>query len=210
MVNGAGTAPTALMRRTRSSLISVQCVILGRASARGNSFCARSTAVSTISMATSPLAWQLTWMPARCTRSIQAFRSSCVSVRLPLYGGVTPGYGVLSAMVRSENDPSTVCSEVAPSRIHSSPKPRLDAARDHRLQHLAAGLVAHAVQQISARPHLLQREQIAAFVMHAGHAIADELLRDVGQPVAVALQPLLLGKGRPLADLAERIPSPGR
>ena len=33
------------MRRTRSSLISVQCVIFGRASARGNSFCARSTAV---------------------------------------------------------------------------------------------------------------------------------------------------------------------
>jgi hypothetical protein len=26
-------------------------------------------------------------------------------------------------MVRSENDPSTVCSEVAPNRIHSSPKP---------------------------------------------------------------------------------------
>ena len=53
-------------------------------------------------------------MPARCTRSIQAFSSACVSVTLPLYGGVTPGYGVLSAIVRSENDPSTVCSEVAP------------------------------------------------------------------------------------------------
>ena len=36
---------------------------------------------------------------------------------------LTPGYGLLSAMVRSENDPSTVCSEVAPKRIHSSPKP---------------------------------------------------------------------------------------
>src|SRR5215472_2410690 len=29
------------------------------------------------------------------------------------------------AMVRSEKDPSTVCSEVAPKRIHSSPKPLL-------------------------------------------------------------------------------------
>ena len=44
-MNIAGTAPSALMRRTRSSLISVQCVILGRASGRGNSFCARSKAV---------------------------------------------------------------------------------------------------------------------------------------------------------------------
>ena len=26
-------------------------------------------------------------------------------------------------MVRSENEPSTVCSEVAPSLIHSSPNP---------------------------------------------------------------------------------------
>ena len=41
-MNSAGTAPIALIRRTRSSLISVQWVIFGRASARGNSFCARS------------------------------------------------------------------------------------------------------------------------------------------------------------------------
>jgi len=39
------------------------------------------------------------------------------------YGGVMPGYGWLSAIVRSENDPSTVCSDVAPKRTHSSPKP---------------------------------------------------------------------------------------
>ena len=30
---------------------------------------------------------------------------------------------MLIAIVRSENDPSTVCSDVAPSLIHSSPKP---------------------------------------------------------------------------------------
>ena len=34
-----------------------------------------------------------------------------------------PGYGMLSAIVRSENEPSTVCSDVAPNLIHSSPKP---------------------------------------------------------------------------------------
>ena len=85
-----------------------------------------------------------------------------------------------------------------------------DAAGDHRLQHLAAGLVAHPVQEVSARPHLLQGEQIAALVMHARQAIADELLGDVGQPIAVALQRLFRGKGRPLADLVERVPSPGR
>ena len=33
------------------------------------------------------------------------------------------GYGVLIAIVRSENEPSTVCSAVAPNLIHSSPKP---------------------------------------------------------------------------------------
>ena len=74
-------------------------------------------------MATSPFAWQLTWMPARWTRSTQALRSSCVSVMLPVYGGWEPGYGVPSAIVRSENDPSIVCSEVAPNLIQSSPKP---------------------------------------------------------------------------------------
>ena len=82
-----------------------------------------------MSIATSPLAWQLIWMPARCTRSTHAFKVSCVSVTLPLYGGVTPGYGVLSAMVRSENEPSTRCSDVDPNLIHSSPNPvRMPAA----------------------------------------------------------------------------------
>ncbi len=101
----------------------VQCVIFGRALARGTSFSARSMAVRYMSIATSPLAWQFTWMPARCTRSTHAFNVSCVSVTLPLYGGVTFGYGIDKAMVRSENDPSTVCSEVAPNLIQSSPKP---------------------------------------------------------------------------------------
>ena len=62
-----------------------------------------------------------------------------------------------------------------------------DAAGDHRLQHFAVGLVAHPVQQVSARPHLLQREQIATLMVDAGQAIADELLGNVRQPVAIAL-----------------------
>ena len=74
----------------------------------------------------------------------------------------------------------------------------------------SAGLVAHAMQQIAARAHLLQGEQIAALVMHAGEAVADELLGDEGQPVAVALQGLVRGKGRPLADAVEARPAPGR
>ena len=142
-------------------------------------------------MATSPLAWQLTWMPARCTRSIQALRSSCVSVTLPLYGGLMPGYGGLSAMVRSENDPSTVCSEVAPNRIHSSPKPLQMPPAIIASSTLSAGLIAHAVQELAARPHLLQGEQIARLVVYAGHAIADKLFGDVCQPVAVALHLLV-------------------
>ena len=47
------------------------------------------------------------------------------------------------------------------------------------------------MQQLAARPHLLQREQIAALVVDARQAVAHELLGDVRQPVAVALQPLL-------------------
>ena len=31
--------------------------------------------------------------------------------------------GTLNAIVRSENEPSRTCSEVAPNLIHSSPKP---------------------------------------------------------------------------------------
>ena len=159
-------------------------------------------------MATSPLAWQLTWMPARCTRSIQALRSSCVSVTLPLYGGVDAGirraerHGALrerpvDGVLGSGAQPDPFVAETG-----------FDAAGDHRLQHFAAGLVAHAVQQVSARAHLLQREQIAALVVYAGQAIADELLGDVGQPVAVALHRLLRGKGRPLADPVERARRP--
>jgi hypothetical protein len=57
-----------------------------------------------------------------------------------------------------------------------------DAARDHRFQHPSTGLVANAVQQVSARAYLLKRRQIAAFVVDAGDAVTHELLGNVGQP----------------------------
>ena len=70
---------------------------------------------------------------------------------------------------------------------------------DHRVEHAAARLVAHAMMQIAARAHFLDRREIAALVMHAGQAVADELLRDVRDAVALALRALLGGERRPLA-----------
>ena len=108
-------------------------------------------------------------------------------------------------MVRSENDPSAVCSEVAPKRIHSSPKPLLMPFLIIASSIFPLRLKAHPVQQFAARPHLLERKQIAAFVMHAGQAITDELLGDVGQPVAIALLLLFFGEGLAFANVVEYV-----
>jgi hypothetical protein len=113
VVNIAGTAPSAFMRCTRSSLISVQCVIFGRASARGASFCARSNAVRYMSMAN---------VAVRVAVHLDAGAMHALDPRVELVLRLRdvalvrrdPGYGTLSAIVRSENDPSTVCSDVAP------------------------------------------------------------------------------------------------
>ena len=51
------------------------------------------------------------------------------------------------------------------------------------------------MEQIAPRAHLLQCEEIAAFVMDAGHAVAHELLGDVGEAVAIALQRLFGREG---------------
>ena len=85
------------------------------------------------------------------------------------------------------------------------PEAGLDAGGDHRFQHVALRLVAHPVQQFAAGAHVLNRRQVAALVMHAGEAVACELLRDVRDAVASAL--LVLGgrEGGPRADRAERI-----
>ena len=94
---------------------------------------------------------------------------------------------MLSAIVRSENEPSTVCSDVAPNLIHSSPKPVMMPLAIIDSSTRPLDFVADAVQQLAARAHLLQRGQVAALVMHARQAVAHELLRDVRDAVALAL-----------------------
>jgi hypothetical protein len=42
------------------------------------------------------------------------------------------------------------------------------------------------VQEVASRTHLLQRKEVAALVVHARQAVADELFRDEGQRIAVA------------------------
>ena len=159
-------------------------------------------------MATSPFAWQLTWMPARCTRSIQALRFVLRLRDVALVRRHDAGIGraerhgafgerSVDGVLGGGAEPNPLVAETG----H-------DAAGDHRVQHLAAGFVAHPMQEFAARPHLLQSRQIAALVVDAGHAITHELFGNVCQPVAVALQPLLFGKGRPLADAVERAPGP--
>ena len=122
-MNAAGTAPTALMRFNKSSLISVQCVIFGRGIRQGIQF-------------------------LRSLVGCKHHINRDVAVRMTIYlntGSVhalDPRIKVLlrfghvafvrwsdveirpaDCIVRSENDPSAVCSEVAPNLIHSSPKP---------------------------------------------------------------------------------------
>jgi hypothetical protein len=65
------------------------------------------------------------------------------------------------------------------SRAEADPfitEPSLDAIRDHRLQNAAAGFETDAMLEVTARPHLLQSEEIAAFVMHTRKPITHELL----------------------------------
>ena len=51
------------------------------------------------------------------------------------------------------------------------------------------------MQEIAARPHLLESRQIAALMMHARQAILHKLLGNECQPIAI-----------PLGDLAEGFP----
>src|SRR3954454_8122366 len=82
-----------------------------------------------------------------------------------------------------------------------------DAGLDHRLEHVVGRLVANAMQKVAARPHLLQRGEIAALVMHAGEPIADELLGDESERVAVARARLGGAKALPLALAQEHVTS---
>ena len=78
-----------------------------------------------------------------------------------------------------------------------------DAQIDHRIQHFVLALIADAMEKIAARTHLLQRHQVAAFMVHGGKAIFDELLGDEGKTFPVALQLLRGAVGRAGADLGE-------
>src|SRR5215831_7363105 len=78
-----------------------------------------------------------------------------------------------------------------------------NAAVDHRVEDAAACLVAHAMMEVAARAHFLERRKIAALVVYAGEAVPHELLRDVCEPVAIALRGLVGGKRRPLADATQ-------
>ena len=84
-------------------------------------------------------------------------------------------------------------------------EPGLDAIGDHRIEHRAIGLVTHPVQQLAARPYVLQRRQVATLVVHAGQAIAGIGLghvRGTRPPPGLALGGAEL---RPCADLVEHI-----
>src|SRR5688572_9544600 len=78
-----------------------------------------------------------------------------------------------------------------------------DAALDHRIEHAAAGRVAHAMMQIRARADFLDGGEVATLVMDAGQPVARELLRDVRDPVALALGALFGSERRPLANAVE-------
>src|SRR5438034_8266262 len=80
---------------------------------------------------------------------------------------------------------------------------RRDAACDHRFENTAVDLVADPMQQIAARSYLLQCKQVATLMVHTGQAVADELLRDVGEPVATTLRGLVGRKGLAAADVSK-------
>jgi hypothetical protein len=51
-----------------------------------------------------------------------------------------------------------------------------DAGLDHLLHHLVLRLVAHPVEQVAARAHLLECGEVATLVMHASETVPNELL----------------------------------
>ena len=138
-----------------------------------------------MSIATSPLAWQFTWMPARCTRSTHALQ---VLLRL----GDVALVAVLARVGKAQRHRPlgegavegvlARCAELDPLVAEAG----LDAARDHVFEHLAAGFVADSMEQLAASAHVLNRRQVAAFVMHARQPVAHELLGDVRDAVALA------------------------
>src|SRR5262245_25095354 len=75
-----------------------------------------------------------------------------------------------------------------------------DTARDHRLKHVPRNFKANTVQQFAACAHVLQRAEIAAFMMHTCESVTDELLRYESQAIAVTLFSLIRSERSPGSD----------
>ena len=157
-----------------------------------------------MSIATSPLAWQFTWMPARCTRSTHSFSVVLCLGDVPFvrrrHAGIRRAERHGALRERAVDGVLRRRAELDPLVAETG----LDAGGDHRLERAAARLVADAMQQIAAGADVLHRLQVAALMVHARQAVARELLRDVRDAVTRALLDLRRREGGSRADLVER------
>src|SRR3954447_15567149 len=80
-----------------------------------------------------------------------------------------------------------------------------NAVLDHRFEHASLGLVAHSVQQLTARPYLLYRGKITALVMDTREPVMRELPGHMCSAIALALALLLWCEHGPLANLLDRL-----
>ena len=126
----------------------------------GTSFCARSTAVRYMSIATSPLAWQFTWMPARCTRSTHAFRSCWLIMMLPCTARHPRIRHAQRHRALRKRSIDGVLGRRA-ERLHSSPKPLCMPASIKSSSSFPARLIAHPMEQFAASSDLLEGRQVA-------------------------------------------------
>ena len=166
--------------------MSVQCVILGRASARGNELL-RAFDGDEEHVDRDIAVCVAVDLDARAVHTFDPFvegvlRFGDVALvrRLDAGIGLAERHGPLGErpvdrVLRGGAQPDPLVAEAG----H-------DPGGDHRVEDASAGLVADAVQQVAARPHILQRRQIAALVVDAGQPVADELFGDVRQPVATS------------------------
>ena len=119
-----------------------------------------------------------------------------------------PTYGVLMRIVRSDAEPSATYF-TPPTRIHSSPKPVVDAGGlEAGERGVAADQHVRAVAQLAVGARVLVGEDavaIGAGVVHRRQARRGEQLRDVPHAVAAALALLLRRERLPLADPVEHV-----
>ena len=187
MVNTAGTAFIALMRRQMLSLIRLQWVILGLASARGihlqRAFISGQHMIDgdiAIGVAVQLDAGAIDLVGP----GIEVF---LVLGEIAIVWRRDAYKGVLMAMVRSEKEPSTVCSEVAPSGSIR----RRGRIRCHWRSSRPApcpGLIADTVKEIvRGRSPAAAPSGRRLVMMNGGEAIFDELPGDEGQPIPDSL-----------------------